>query len=233
MTSKDPSGATQQWRPSWFNGFTDGGGECGVGTDRRFRMPQTSSSNRVFWYSFNVGNVHIAMISSEHDPSPDAPMGSWLISDLAAVNRSLTPWVFVNIHRPLVETEKYAGDYLVAKNLFKIMTPYLLKYGVDVVGAGHYHSFQRSCFVGASYSCVPGGPGNGANSGIVHYTSGAAGAGLDEVGLYDDPVVEKTILGSWGYSVVEAPNATAMRLTFYRNVDNAVEDDVWIYKTAA
>ena len=101
----DPSGAAQQWRPSWFNGFTDSQGECGVGVDRRFRMP--ANGNGVFWYSFSVGNVHVAMISSEHDPTPSAPMGAWLVKDLAAVNRSETPWVFVNIHRPLVETEKY------------------------------------------------------------------------------------------------------------------------------
>ena len=181
-----------------------------------------------------MGNVHTVMISSEHDPSPDAPMGEWLIKDLAAVNRSLTPWVFVNIHRPLVETEKYEGDYVVAKHLFAIMVPYLLQYGVDVVGAGHYHSFQRSCFVGANYTCVKGGPGNGGDeSGIVHYTSGAAGQGLDEVGLYDDPVIEHTILGEFGYSIVEAPNATALRLTFYRNADNSIADDVWIYKTGS
>ena len=110
------------------------------------------------------------------------------------------------------------------------MQPYLLQYGVDVVGAGHYHSFQRSCYVGADYTCVKHGPGHGADSGVVHYTSGAAGASLDEVGLYDDPVIDKTILGEYGYTIVDAPNATAMRLTFFRNSDNAVLDDVWLTK---
>lgn len=229
----DPSGSPQLWHPAWANSGSDSGGECGVGTDRRFRMPASNGSNGVFWYSFSVGNVHVAMISSEHDPSPSAPMGSWLVRDLAAVDRSQTPWVFVGIHRPLVETEKYESDYVVAQHLFAIMNPYLLEYGVDVVAAGHYHSFQRSCFVGAQYSCVKGGPGNGAQSGIVHYTSGAAGASLDEVGLYDDPVIEQTLLGVYGYSVVDAPNSTALRLTFFRNQDNAIIDDVWIHKAPA
>jgi len=153
-------------------------------------------------------------------------MGAWLVKDLAAVDRAQTPWVILGIHRPLVETEKIPGDYIVAENLRRIMTPYLLQYGVDVVVSGHYHSFQRSCYVGANYTCV----GSGAGSGIVHYTTGAAGALLGHADLYSDPVIEKTILGSFGYSVAEAPNATALRLTFFKNQDNSILDDVWLTK---
>ena len=223
----DPSGSASTWHESWTNSAADSGGECGVGTDRRFRMPAAGSGgNGVFWYSFSVGNVHVAMVSSEHDPSPDAPMGSWLVRDLAAVDRSLTPWVLVGIHRPLVETEKIAGDYVVAENLRRIMTPYLLQYAVDVVVSGHYHSYQRSCYVGANYTCV----GSGAGNGIVHLTTGAAGALLGHADLYPDPVIEKTILGSFGYSIADAPNATALRLTFFRNSDNSILDDVWLRK---
>ena len=100
--SKDPSGAGKMYSPPWWNGGGDSGGECGVPTSRRFRTPATG--NGVFWYSFAVGNVHIAMLSSEHDPSPGAPMGNWLAQDLAAVDRAVTPWLLVGIHRPLVET---------------------------------------------------------------------------------------------------------------------------------
>ena len=95
-----------------------------------------------------------------------------------------------------------------------------------MVLSGHYHSFQRSCYVGADYSCVSG-PAQG---GIVHYTSGAAGQGLDEVGLYPDPVIEKTILGIFGYSVIHTPNSSACHLQFFANVNNSVLDDVWLYK---
>lgn len=137
------------------------------------------------------------MISSEHDPSPGAPLGDWLAADLAAVDRSVTPWLLVGIHRPIVETEMYPSDYAVgaptalylslplsigtlspvpsspttAAGLRAILEPLLLRYSVDAVLAGHYHSFQRSCAM-AALQCVPEG-------GIVHYTTGAAGAGLD------------------------------------------------------
>jgi acid phosphatase type 7 len=78
--SKDPSGAGRMWSPPFWNGGSDSGGECGMPTSRRFRVPETG--NGVFWYSFEVGNVHVAMISSEHDPSPGSPLGDWLAADL-------------------------------------------------------------------------------------------------------------------------------------------------------
>lgn len=37
--SKDPSGAGAMWSPSWWNGGSDSGGECGMPTARRFRTP--------------------------------------------------------------------------------------------------------------------------------------------------------------------------------------------------
>ena len=222
-SSNDPSGVDHAWNPVWRNCENDSQGECGVGTNKRFVMP--NNGNQVFWYSFSVGNVHIAMLSSEHDMSVGSPMGDWLIRDLDAVDRRRTPWVLVAIHRPLVETEAYAGDYLVAQNYLKIMNPYMLASKVDVVLAGHYHAFQRSCYVGLNYSCV-----EGPNGGIVHYTSGAAGATLDDVGLYGDPVIEKSILGTFGYSVLHAPNASALRLQFFANKDNSLLDDAWLYK---
>ncbi len=69
--------------------------------------------------------------------------------------------------------------------------------------------------------------------GVVHYTTGAAGAWLDAVQLYPSDYIESTILGQYGYSVAHAPNATALRLTFYLNVNNTVGDDVWLTRPAA
>lgn len=218
--SKDPSGAGKMWSPPFWNGGYDSGGECGVPASRHFRAPGTG--NGVFWYSFSSGNVHVAMISSEHDPSPGAPMGDWLAQDLAAVDRSVTPWLLLGIHRPLVETEMYPGDFAVAAGLRGILEPLLLQHNVDVVIAGHYHSFQRSCSM-ANLTCVQSG-------GIVHYTTGAAGASLDAVSLYPSNYIETTILGRFGYSLVSAPNASALQLVFHANDDDSVLDEVWITK---
>ena len=77
----------------------------------------------------------------------------------------------------------------------------------------------------ANLTCVePSAPG------IVHYTTGAAGAWLDAVTLYPSDYIEATILGEYGYSLAHAPNATHLRLTFYLNGNNTVGDDVWVVK---
>ena len=46
---RDPSNIATDggWKPSWFNGGTDGGGECGVPMFKRFHMPD--NGNSVFW----------------------------------------------------------------------------------------------------------------------------------------------------------------------------------------
>ena len=188
-------------------------------TSRRFRMP--ANGNGVFWYSFAVGNVHIAMVSSEHDPSPGSPMGDWLAQNLAAVDRSVTPWLLLGIHRPLVETEAYASDFAVAAGLRAILEPLLLAQKVDAVLSGHYHSFQRSCTC-RNLTCVDSG-------GILHYTTGAAGASLDDITVYPSNYIEKTILGRYGYSIVTT-NATSMTLQFYANDVDVPVDEVTLTK---
>jgi hypothetical protein len=39
-----------------------------------------------------------------------SPQWEWLLSDLRAVNRSVTPWVLFGGHRPLYVDSDYAGD---------------------------------------------------------------------------------------------------------------------------
>ncbi len=43
----------------------DSGGECAVPMVHRFHSP--SNGNGVFWYSFDVGPIHILIFSAEHD----------------------------------------------------------------------------------------------------------------------------------------------------------------------
>lgn len=112
---KDPSGVETPhgFSPVWGNFHNDSGGECGVPTNERFTMPQSSSndtgmrlsSNGVFWYSYDFASVHTTVISSEHDLSPGSPQHAWLEQDFRSVNRSKTPWLVVESHRPLYEGE--------------------------------------------------------------------------------------------------------------------------------
>ena len=97
---KDPSGAPVPggFQPSWGNfNSNDSNGECGVPMVRRFHMPDNGRG--IFWYSFNYGTVHITHLSTEHDFFPGSPQYEWMISDFAAVDRSVTPWLILAGHR--------------------------------------------------------------------------------------------------------------------------------------
>ena len=83
--------------PSWGNYGIDSLGECGVPTFQRFHMPDNGHS--LFWYSFNYGSVHILHMSTEHDFTPGSDQYDWIVSDLAAVDRAVTPWVVFAGHR--------------------------------------------------------------------------------------------------------------------------------------
>ena len=160
------------YHPIWGNMGDDSNGECGASTYYRFNA--STNGNSIFWYSFDYNMVHFVMLSSEHNYSANAPGRIWLENDLRNVDREQSPWLIVNIHRPLYESEDYAGDTTVSQHLVTLLEPNLLEYEVDLVLGGHYHSYERTCALKEG-QCVE-------NGGIVHLTFGAAGIGLDTAG---------------------------------------------------
>lgn len=65
---------------------------------------------------------------------------NWLKNDLASINRTRTPWVFVNCHRPM-----YAGyNTGYEEHMRNAFEDLLLEYGVDVFYGGHIHWYERT-----------------------------------------------------------------------------------------
>ncbi|CAB9508582.1 Probable inactive purple acid phosphatase [Seminavis robusta] len=228
---KDPSGVPTKdgYKPRWGNFGTDSGGECGVPTARHFFMPHSSGSNGVFWYSYNFANVHTIAISSEHDMSLGSKQYRWLEEDLKSVDRSLLPWIVLELHRPFYESEVDPIDSVVGMEMLHRIEHLLKTYQVDLVLAGHLHSYERSCAGLYKGKCNVGGP--------THIIVGTAGAKL----MYDPKVpsihwTKKIVRGHFGYGRVTVANATSMHFEFVRagaNDDPAagtVLDDVWIVK---
>jgi len=203
-------------RPYFFNG-TDSGGECGVAYSARFPMPRARtwmSSRRMHaqmgalgrlaqraqweeapWYSLEHGSVYLILTSSEHDWTRGSIQYQWLQHELASINRTRTPWIIVNAHRPMYVSSMSAGnphsDMDVAAKMREHLEPLLNKFEVDLFFAGHFHDFQRSCAVyngtcvastrstPAKYSSKSGATATATvpmpDFGTVHWVSGAAG----------------------------------------------------------
>ena len=153
------------WDPSWWDGKVDSRGECGVGTERRFRSPR--NGNLIFWYSFASGSATIVTLSSEHDLGPQSPQGAFLEQTLAAVNRSLTPWVIVTFHRQVYAMS--GAEQPQMDGFLALVEDVLYRHRVDIVFNGHQHNSQRTCEI-YKYKCTPGAP--------VYVISGSSGGKL-------------------------------------------------------
>jgi len=131
---------------SFYNG-TDSGGECGIPYESRFPMPNVDRLTQ--WYSFNYGNIHFVMMSTEHNFLRGSAQFQFIDADLRSVDRSVTPWVIFSGHRPMyidsTDNSSVSSDQTVAHLLRENVEELLVKHGVDLALWGHHHSYQRSC----------------------------------------------------------------------------------------
>lgn len=101
-----------------------------------------SGSNTALYYSYNDGLAHITVIDSEqfyYDPASVDAQYTWLAGDLAAVDRTATPWLIVLAHK----------GYWMKKTNYTTYMDLFHTYGVDLVLAGHEHMYERTFPVGA------------------------------------------------------------------------------------
>ena len=80
-------------------------------------------------YGFDYGNVHVVMMSTEHDFTANSEQLQFLEDHLKTVNREETPWLIFAGHRPMyvdsTYTEGRAADQPVATLLRKYVEPLL------------------------------------------------------------------------------------------------------------
>ncbi|KAK0386965.1 hypothetical protein NLU13_5278 [Sarocladium strictum] len=102
---------------------------------------------------------------------------NWLNKDLAAVDRTKTPWVFVMSHRPLYSSE--VSKYQLAMRA--AWEDLMLEHGVDAYIAGHIHWYERLLPLGRNgtidVDSIKDNSTYLVNNGksITHLTNGAAG----------------------------------------------------------
>ncbi len=98
------------------------------------------------YYSFDFANVHFVCLDShETDRSPGGAMLTWLENDLAATTRE---WIIAYWHHPPYSKGSHDSD--VEFSLVEMRTnvvPVLEDAGVDLVLAGHSHSYERTFLI--------------------------------------------------------------------------------------
>lgn len=71
-------------------------------------MPYPATLNQP-WWSYDIGLIHMIGMSTEHNYTNNSPQYNWLKKDLSKVNRTLTPWILFNGHRPMYINSDYYG----------------------------------------------------------------------------------------------------------------------------
>ncbi|CEG41438.1 iron zinc purple acid phosphatase-like [Plasmopara halstedii] len=107
-----------------------------------------------WFYSFDVGLVHFAIISTEIyfkktfdvDGNLKVRQEAWLESDLAKANknRKQTPWLVVIGHRPMYCTSDDTNCGVKAAFLRDKFEDKFFVHGVDLYLCGHQHNYERA-----------------------------------------------------------------------------------------
>jgi len=179
-----------------------------------FTMPQAGeagglASGTEKYYSFDYGNLHFICLDSQgSDRTPTGPMMTWLANDLAATNKD---WIIAYWHHPPYSKGSHNSD--TESQLIEMRQnalPILEAGGVDLVLAGHSHSYERSFLLDGHYglsttltSSMKKDAGSGRPDGTGSYKKPTLGPASHQGAVY-------TVAGSSGQASGGALNHPAM-----------------------
>jgi len=160
-----------------------------------FTLPKSAqagglASGTEAYYSFDYGDIHfICLESFETDRSANGPMMTWLQNDLDATTQK---WIVAFWHHPPYSKGSHDSDTDTAMTQMRQNAlPILEARGVDLVLAGHSHSYERSYLLDGHYgtsSTLTGGmkldAGSGREDGSGAYTKPSAGPAPHEGAVY-------------------------------------------------
>lgn len=120
-----------------------------------------------FYYSFDAGDVHVAMLfqpyASQYLINTNSPQLKWLEADLL---QSKKPWKWIALHHPLNTSGLHRPDdrnldgLLDRVQIGSILYPLARRTGVQLVLAGHDHSYERLRPTNGVHHVVTGGGGS-------------------------------------------------------------------------
>ncbi|HEV7866908.1 MAG TPA: metallophosphoesterase family protein, partial [Chthoniobacteraceae bacterium] len=102
------------------------------------------------YYSFDVGQVHFVCLDSmQSSRAPGSPMLTWLEADLASTTQK---WTVAFWHHPPYSRGSHNSDFeMELVQMRQNVLPILEANGVDLVFAGHSHSYERSFLLDGHY----------------------------------------------------------------------------------
>jgi len=191
-------------------------------------------ANNNYWYSFDYGFVHFAMMSTEHDYEPNTPQYIWLDNDLkqANKNRAKTPFLILTGHRPMYCSDVAEYDaHKAGSHLQMVIEPLMTKYSVDLYLAGHMHCYER-IFPTINGTVIsygkdkktfenPGAP--------MQVVQGTGGVFTDKKWVQPAPTWSAKTGSEWGYGRMLV-TANTIHYSFMDTIANKLIDEFWLIK---
>ncbi len=198
----------------------DSGGECGIPTQYRFRMPTLSGRQDNGWYSFDMGPVHFLVMDTEMNAFESSTQYNFFKSDLENVDRSITPWVIFSGHRPMYSSSDGINGLDLANGpWWPEVEQLLLKYEVDLCLWGHVHNAEVTCPLRNGTCAETSSPNE--YGGIVHAVIGNAGQSLSKFkqGGFDWSMWR---FAEFGYSSIEVMGRKNLTMRFFADSNHSV-----------
>ncbi|RFU24992.1 hypothetical protein B7463_g11347, partial [Scytalidium lignicola] len=162
----------------------------------------------------------------------------WLAADLAAVDRTKTPWIIAMSHRPMYssETASYESDVRAA------FQGLMLEHGVDAYLSGHIHWYERMWPLTSSGAVDKASIINNntyyTNAGVsmAHLINGMAGNIESHSELGSAKVAAKTAYldtTHYGFNKLTFFNSTVLKFEFVLGANGTVADELTLIKPAS
>ena len=123
------------------------------------------------YYTYKKGNVRFFVLNSNYmDPKQTA----WLETQLR--DAGVGDWKICYFHHPLYSSGRFHGP---STDLRLLLEPLFIKYGVDVVIAGHEHVYERTYPQNGIYYFTEGASGELRSGNLARSTNTAKGFDTD------------------------------------------------------
>ncbi|KAM0915063.1 hypothetical protein ACQ4PT_011094 [Festuca glaucescens] len=198
----------------------------------RYPTPfRASNSTEPLWYSVKMASAHVIMLSSYSSYGKYTPQWTWLQDELKRVDRTTTPWLIVCVHSPWYNTNDY--HYMEGETMRVQFERWLVDAKVDLVLAGHVHSYERSHRVANVVYDIDNGKAtpqfNASAPVYVNIGDGGNTEGLANSFRSPQPDYSAFREASYGHATLEIKNRTHAYYEWHRNQDGVkvVADKAW------
>jgi acid phosphatase type 7 len=115
-----------------------------------FQQAPESSSGHQAYYSFDYGDVHFLILSTEHGVGRNSSQWNFAVEDLKKNN---SRWTIAVFHIPAYS----GGGHGENKNMIRMTREVFEPYGVDFIFNGHSHFYQHNRVNGIRHFILAGG----------------------------------------------------------------------------